>query len=72
MGPRIALPTSQLQQLRGCHPGFVWPERSTGVVCQQNALLSLVMPRHETVTDDYVDELRAGLRAQVDAPNQGW
>jgi len=30
------------------------------------------MPRHKTVTDEYVDGLRAGLRAQVAAPNQGW
>jgi hypothetical protein len=29
------------------------------------------MPRHETATDEYVDGLRAGLRAQVAAPNQG-
>ena len=27
------------------------------------------MPRHKTVTDEYVDELRAGLLAQAAAPN---
>jgi hypothetical protein len=30
------------------------------------------MPRHESVTDEYVNRLRAGLRAQAVAPNQGW
>jgi hypothetical protein len=34
------------------------------------------MPRHKTVTDEYVDGLRAGLSAQAAAPNrpekQGW
>jgi len=29
------------------------------------------MHRHQTVTDEYVDGLRAGLRAQVAAFNQG-
>jgi hypothetical protein len=28
------------------------------------------MPRHETVTDEYVDELEAGLRAPAAAPNR--
>jgi hypothetical protein len=30
------------------------------------------MPRHESVTDEYVDRLRAGLRSQAVSPNQGW
>ena len=29
-----------------------------------------IMPRHETVTDEYVDGLRASLRAQAAAPNR--
>jgi hypothetical protein len=37
-----------------------------------NALLPLLIPRHKTVTDEYVDGLRAGLSAQAAAPNQGW
>jgi hypothetical protein len=29
------------------------------------ALLSLIMPRHESVTEEYVDESRAGLSAEA-------